>query len=693
MTLATPTTAGSTSSDPRTATPRTPDARRRIAATASGLTVGALAYVLTLLDYSTRFDRTANSFGYASGFFDAQGRAFLDGRLDVPPGSLGIEGFIEDGREYMYFGPWPAILRLPILQTTTAYDGKLTVLSMLLAFVLLAVVVTRLTWLVRDLMRPGEEVSRFEAVSMGVFVALATGGTSLTYVAALPWTYHEVYAWAVPFALGAMYWMLRVLRAPTPSAVAWLVVFDIGTALTRTTGGWAVCLATVGVGVWLLTGRIRPGMRRFGTAVVAGGLAALMVGIVVNWLKFRHAYLFPLEDQVWTTLNAHRREALEANGGTITGPQFFPSAFMAYFRLDGIRFVDYFPFITLPAHPAPSYDGAFVDQSYRTGSVTAFMPWLLALTVLAVPTLFRPGVDAARRWLRVPFATGVLITGGVMAYGYFAHRYTAEFVPALILGGAVGTVALTRWLQGRRAALARAGLVLTGLLTVYSVAASMLVGYSAAAFTGGGPHLASYLDLQHRLSPGAQDDLVTVSEDLPSGGDTDDLWIRGDCEALYVNSGDQYDTWHLVERRSLLVDLVLDEDHRAGRIQVVRALTDTPRSVWVQLDGRGQARIQLVTETGTFSGQWFEVLRPAEIKIGVRDLGDIGYAEVTSTPGGHVGFLHTFEWGDDWVSSPTELEFVQPEQGELDAIGVRMTTSLGPVPTTCAEILDSVRAG
>ena len=39
-------------------------------------------------------------------------------------------------------------------------------------------------------------------------------------------------------------------------------------------------------------------------------------------------YLFPLEDQVWTGVNERRREALEVNGGTITGPQFFTTSFV-----------------------------------------------------------------------------------------------------------------------------------------------------------------------------------------------------------------------------------------------------------------------------------------------------------------------------------------------------------------------------
>lgn len=678
-------------SDRRPDGPRTIDSRRRALATGLGLLAGTVAYGLTLVDFSTRFGRTANSLGYASNFFDAQGRAFLDGNLHLPRGSLGIEGFIEHGQEYMYFGPWPALLRLPVLQTTTEYDGRLTVASMALAFALLALVVGKLTWLVRDLMRPDEPVSRFEAVSMGIFIALATGGTTLTYIAALPWVYHEVYAWAVPFALGAMYWMLRVLRSPTPSAITWLVLFDLGAALTRTTGGWAVCLATIGVGIWLISGRIRPGVRRAGAALVAGGALVLFIGIAVNWVKFRHPYLFPLEDQVWTELNEHRREALAANGGTITGPQFFPSAFMAYFRIDGVRFVDHFPFVTLPAEPAQSYAGAFVDQSYRTGSVTAFMPWLLILTIIAVPVLFRPGVDAARRWLRVPFVTGILITGGVMAYGYFAHRYTAEFVPALIFGGAVGTCAVTAWLQQRRPALARAGLGLAAVLTAWSIAASMLVGHTAAAFTAGGPRLAAYLDTQHRLTPGAQSELVTFSDDLPSGGEVDDLWIRGDCDALYVNSGDTYDTWHLVERRSLVVNLRLAEDSGAGRLQLAQALTTPRRSVWLQLDGRGRARVQLVNETGTFSGEWFEILRPREIRVGIRDLGELGYAEVSSNPGGFVGLMRTFQWGDDWISSPTELEFVEPRSAELRALGVEMSTERGVAPPLCTRISATAR--
>ena len=76
---------------------------------------------------TTDLDRTANPLGYASNFFDFQARALMDGHLWVTPGSLGIEAFHVDGREYMYFGPFPALLRIPVLWTTPEYDGRLTV--------------------------------------------------------------------------------------------------------------------------------------------------------------------------------------------------------------------------------------------------------------------------------------------------------------------------------------------------------------------------------------------------------------------------------------------------------------------------------------------------------------------------------------------------------------------------------------
>lgn len=665
---------------------------RRSVATSAGLLVGAAAYLLTLLGWSRDLTRTAMGIGYASNFFDLQARAIMDGHLWLPRGSLGIEGFVLRGHEYMYFPPFPALLRIPVLFTTREYDGRLTLLSMALAFVLMAVMTSRLVWLVRDLMYPGVPVGRFEATSLAVLLALTTGGTTLTFDAADPWVYHEVYAWAIPLVVGAMYWMLRVLRSPDPAAIGWLVAFDLATIMTRTTGGWAVCLVSAAIGVWLLTGRLHPDRRRAGAWVLGGAVAALLAGVLYNWVKFRHPYLFPLEDQVWTELNERRRQALEVNGGTITGPQFFWSSFTAYFRPDGIRFVDYFPWITLPAEPARATGGAFLDQSYRTGSVTAFMPWLLLMTALATVVVLRPGVDAARRMLRAPLVAGVLVTAGVMGYGYLAHRYTSEFVPALVVGGAVGVTAVNHWLLRRGRAVAAAGLVVMAAFAAFSVAAQMLTGFTETAMTSRGPALQRYLSLQESLSGDQQAALVSRITGLPEGGQTDDIAIRGDCDAVYVNSGDDTQPWVPVEHRSLVFQLTLDRDFRPGTFELATIRSEEPGTIWFMTNSAGQARVLLDTDEGVRPGFWFEVLPPGKVRIGVRDDPDLGYAEVSSTPGGFIGFLRSFDYDESWIGSSVDVVPSPSPEREWERAGISLRVERGLDPLLCTRLDDRLAA-
>ena len=57
-------------------------------------------------------------------FYDAQARSILHGRLDVPPGAIGFEAFIRDGKTYGYFGIAPALLRIPLVLLFNDMDGR-----------------------------------------------------------------------------------------------------------------------------------------------------------------------------------------------------------------------------------------------------------------------------------------------------------------------------------------------------------------------------------------------------------------------------------------------------------------------------------------------------------------------------------------------------------------------------------------
>jgi hypothetical protein len=653
-----------------------------------GVTVGALAFFLTLFDYARDPLRGATAVRYAESFFELQAEAIREGHLWVPDGSLGIEGFVVNGHTYSYFGIFPALLRMPVQFVTHEYDGRLTLLSMALAWVVFAVMSTRLFWLIREAMGRPAMTGRLDTVLAAIFIAVATGGTAITFDASLPWVYHEVYLWSIASVVGALYWLLRVLSGPAPTSIRWLFAFALISALTRTTGGWAVCLVTIAAAVWLATGRPRPRDRRTWVSLLAAGLVPLLAGVVINYLKFRHPYMFPLQDQVWTELNAHRAEVLNENGGTLAGLQFFPSSLVNYFRPDGIRFVEYFPWVTFPSEPARGY-GAVLDQSYRTGSVTAFMPLMLALTVISVPVLFRPLPTAQYRAVRLVWLGALLVTGGVMAYGYIAYRYTSEFVPVMIVGSAVAMHAISGWLHRHGRAI-RAGVV--GVLVVsaaFSIVIHMLVGYSAAAATYKGPRLEAYLDHQVRLSgsTAAFRGLVHHSGGMPTGGKPDDLWIRGDCEALYFNNGEEGDPWTLVQERDTAVRVRVGDDPVLGNYLLMENNEQKTSRISIRLAPDRQAQLILDIDGTVSRGLLFDLPPNAEIRVGARNLSELGAAEISSTPGGFVGYLPTAQWDEN--QQPVLSSVVAASERPAPGDGLTVTPASTLQLTLCQRIAEA----
>ena len=142
--------------------------------------------------------------GVNADFFDLQARALFHGHLDVPPGSLGIEAFVVDGRHYMYFGPFPALLRMPVLLVTDRLDGRLTALSMLVGWFVLAAARDRAGAPGARRLRGDAPVGRFEAIGLAAVVATVTGGSTVVYLASQPWVYHEVYIWSTALTVATV---------------------------------------------------------------------------------------------------------------------------------------------------------------------------------------------------------------------------------------------------------------------------------------------------------------------------------------------------------------------------------------------------------------------------------------------------------------------------------------------------------
>ena len=126
--------------------------------------------------------------------------------------SLGIEAFVVGGRHYLYFPPFPALLRMPLLALTDRLDGRLTAPSMLLA-----ALGARLRprpprgRSCAGVVRGGAPVGRGEAFAVGaVIVASVLGGSTLVYLASEPWVYHEVYVWSAAWSVATLAGLVAV---------------------------------------------------------------------------------------------------------------------------------------------------------------------------------------------------------------------------------------------------------------------------------------------------------------------------------------------------------------------------------------------------------------------------------------------------------------------------------------------------
>lgn len=673
---------------------RAPRPRRIVGSTAAGLVLGGIPFFLVLLNFRADPLRTSVARRFASNFFDLQATAFLDGRLTIPNGSLGIEGFVIDGKTYMYFPPFPALLRVPVQMLTHELDGRLTLISMAIAWIVLAVVTTRLVWLVRTCIRPDEEVSRRDAVMAATLIAAATGGTVLTFDAALPWVYHEVYMWATALAVGSAYWLLRVALEPTRNSILWLGGFTLATALTRTPGGLAMSGATIAMACWLAWRQRKVRDRRqllVPLSVLAAGVVPALASVAYNWMKFGHPYLFPLENQIWTQVNAHRREALQVNGGTITGPQFFETTFINYFRPDGIRFVDYFPYITLPAEPARAFGDAFLDQSYRTGSVTAFMPLLILLSLTALAVLVRRHATPAIAALRWPAFGTVIIGGAVLAYGYLANRYTSDFVPGLIVLGTIGQWGLTSWRWPQ--AVGVRSLIPTAMvgLCAFSLLAQVATGSLVAAQTARGDALVSFLSLQQRLSGGlgsSLDTKTTRSDGMLVGGTADDLHIIGDCEALFVNTGDQYEPWNLVEQRDMTVEVTPTfVEYKPGTYRLFEQTGVEDRHVSLEFDrDTPQARLVVEDRDGDFYSPWFETARGRVIRVTAHTEPDVFDTRIRINDDSKYDLhLPVAEWNRAWYNELTRMTFMPTHDGGSRK-HISVSNRWGRVPPLCDQV-------
>jgi hypothetical protein len=570
--------------------------------------------------------------GRLSRFYDEQARSLLDLRWDVPRQVVSIEGFRVGQKTYMYFGPFPALLRLPVVAVTERLDGRLTSLSLLLAFVVAMVFTVRLAWRIRPLVRPGRPFGTGEAWAVGGLVFLTGVGTVLLFLGAEPVVFHEAELWAIALALGAFDLIIGATQSPTTRRVLPAGLLALLTVLTRGVVGAGPVLALL----LLAAAALAPATRRLvglpegadGKAVALRFAVVALVPIAlyayVNYAKFGSLFSLPFEKQVATLASADHRRVLAANDGSLVGPQFVPTTLLQYFRPDALRINQLLPWVTFPG-PASVIGDVTFDQRNPTSSVIDSMLLSSALAVVGIVALVRVRVaDAGRRALavlRVPVVAAAVASTAVLAFGFIAQRYLGDFVPVVVLLATIGLFQVVTWVgrisrpAWRR--LTAAGLVLLGVVSVWWSVGLTTYHQQASAVVDDAA-LADFVRLQydvHDRFPGGAAPYVERRAELPSrAGDIGTVVVVGDCDGLYWSSGAR---WRALERTPATgrFDITLQFEPAAKGTRESVLATGAPgdgQQIAVVHAGDRRASLEYVSEP---SGQRF-YSRPFALRAG-----------------------------------------------------------------------------
>jgi hypothetical protein len=481
---------------------------------------------------------------YEDNFYELQARAIFHGHLWLQKGSIGIEAFVHDGRQYTYFGLFPSLIRMPILLVTSSLDGHLTGCYMLAAFVFTALLTAMLMWRVRILVRGQAPMGRLEATSYGLLAATFLMGTIWILLAETPYVFDEDLAWSICLTVGTLFTLLGVLEKPSWGRVVAAGLFMLGGNLDRVTTAVACVIGAFLIAAWFGLGYGGRENRRWCIPLLVAAGVPLLVDCALNYAKFGMPIGVPSTTQVWTQVNAHRRQFLAANANSETGTAFIQTNLFYYFRPDALRFTSTFPFVTLPASPPVGLNGVIFDRLYRTASITASTPLLCLLTVWGFVAAFRRKRVGKIALTRIVLIAALIAAGALMLWGYIAPRYLADFVPLLVMGGAVAMPDIWQRLEGRRRSVRVGVFSAIAVLAVFSIVAN--IGIALTPTDEWTPNqVYHYVQVQKAVSDVTGhplDSYVRHGNSLPPYAPAGELYVIGNCQGLYISNGENYST-------------------------------------------------------------------------------------------------------------------------------------------------------
>ena len=213
------------------------------------------------------------------GAYDSQAEHFLRGDVDVDAEAIGHEATIVNDHVRMYFGPFPALLRIPLNFIYPAGHGKWSRISGFFAGV---IALFAFAGLVRIALRSSPLSARARNwLGNACVIGFALGSPLLLLLGNLS-IYDEAIIWGLALSLGALFFALRSQHTEGSAQTHMLLGFSLcagGALLSRVTFGAPFILIAP-----LLALRIRPENRTINFAALVLPIGAALVFYL--WLSY-----------------------------------------------------------------------------------------------------------------------------------------------------------------------------------------------------------------------------------------------------------------------------------------------------------------------------------------------------------------------------------------------------------------------
>jgi len=353
--------------------------------------------------------------------YDSQAEHLLRGDPGVEYRAIVHEALIVDGKVRMYFGPFPAFLRIPLNFIYPSGRGSWSRIS---GFCAGMIALAAFAGLMRFGFRSSPLSSRWKSLLGNVcLIGFALGSPLLLLLGNLS-IYDEAIIWGLAWSVAALYFALRSRETEGAALTGHLLGFSFcaGAALlSRATFGAPLLLIAL-----LLAFRLfrRNPIRNLAALFLPLG-AAFLFYLLLTYARFGDFRGMPMR----YSTNPPQREFAMKHG--LFHLERVPYSFADYFFLRRPELGREPPYLRTSRQPCnPSLYVMPFTETYS--SLLWCSSWVVLGAVIGVAMLLRPGSsDWVDRAIAVILLLQCLV---ILAFMGLAQRYVAEFFPFLLFG-------------------------------------------------------------------------------------------------------------------------------------------------------------------------------------------------------------------------------------------------------------------